>query len=90
MIQIITGHNWLRRHESLQNPEVEPDCRLCLEDEETSWHLMAECPALWKSRQETFQQTFLEPPPEWKVYQIPQFVLRAQIGDLLKAQGNLP
>jgi len=45
LVQLFTGHNYLHRHESLVHG-TEADCRLCLEDEETSFHVMAECPAL--------------------------------------------
>ena len=61
MIQLITGHNFLKRHEALVNKSEDADCRLCLEDEETSFHVIAECPALARQRQQTFGKCFLAP-----------------------------
>ena len=50
MIQFITGHGWLRRHQSLvDHLETDPTCRLCIKDdnerpgEETPIHLVTEC-----------------------------------------------
>jgi hypothetical protein len=36
----------LMRQQFIINNDVDSTCRLCLEDEETSWHVIAECPAL--------------------------------------------
>ena len=53
MVQIITGHNFLKRHDSLVNKDDDNECRLCLEDTETSFHIVAECPALAEPRLRT-------------------------------------
>jgi hypothetical protein len=39
-----------------------PKCRLCMEDEETSFHVMAKFPALATIRHRTFEATHLNTP----------------------------
>ena len=46
IIQFITGHCFLNRHNSLTNSSIDPTCRLCLEEEEEPRHIIFECPAL--------------------------------------------
>ena len=46
MIRILTGHNHLNRHACLLEESETAECRFCLESEETSEHLLCECPAL--------------------------------------------
>ncbi len=54
-LQFLTGHNKLRRHLSLSDQNIDATCRFCLEDDETAWHLVAECPALCKPHQDIFR-----------------------------------
>jgi ribonuclease HI len=83
LTQIITGHNRFNRHESLVNHEVDATCRLCLEDEETSWHLVGECPALWYNREQVFGEKFLDLlDPEWTVAQMMSFAERVKLNQL--------
>ena len=91
MVQMITGHNRLNRHESVVNHEGDPTCRLCLEDEETSWHIISECPALWRNREQIFGQKFLDLNPEWNVNQLQKFAIAAKL-EKLNQRGvlNLP
>jgi len=42
-VQLFTGNNYLRQHESLVYG-TEAECRLCLEDEETSFQVLVEQP----------------------------------------------
>ena len=37
------------------NPEINPLCRLCGEDNETAYHFLADCPSLLTHRLNTFQ-----------------------------------
>jgi hypothetical protein len=59
MLRFLTGHNFLNRHQSLVDGTTSPLCRLCEEDEETSYHLTAECPVLQTQRKEVFGSEFL-------------------------------
>ncbi len=45
MVQLITCHNFLQRHKVIVQEDDDPLCRSCGEDEETSHHVVAECPA---------------------------------------------
>lgn len=74
MVQIISGHNWLRKHESLIDPEVDPTCRLCREEEETSYHLIGECPTLWRLRRDVFHTDRLGLVPDWKPHQLGKMI----------------
>ena len=38
-IQFLTGHGWLRRHCHMVDSEVDPMCRLCIEDNVQPTHL---------------------------------------------------
>lgn len=51
MVQLLTGHNHLNRHKHLLKEVDSPECRFCLEEEETSEHLLCSCPALMSLRQ---------------------------------------
>ena len=83
VVQLITGHNFMRRHESLVLENDENECRLCLEDEETTLHIMAECPALARVRAQIFGTTFQSTPLLWSTKEIVSFVREASIGSLL-------
>ena len=51
MVQFLTGHNYLKYHMYLTSRATDDKCRLCMEDRETSWHLLTECPMLLEARQ---------------------------------------
>ena len=54
-IKIITNHNLYSYFQFKCNPEINPLCRLCGEDNETAYHFLAECPSLLIHRINTFQ-----------------------------------
>ena len=90
LVEMITGHNRLNRHESLVTKgEVDPLCRFCLEDDETFWHVIGECPALWLKRRDSFNSFFLENPPEWNFFSLLKFLRLADMEEANKrgAQG---
>ena len=87
LVQIITGHNFLNRHKSIVDPDEDAYCRLCLEDEESSWHIVAECPALAVKRREVFETHCLESPPDWSPHQLSQFLRERTVRLLLDWQG---
>ena len=40
LVQFLTGHNKLKRHKNIQEGVIDPNsCRLCFEDEESSFHV---------------------------------------------------
>lgn len=87
VVQFITGHNRLNRHESLMSADRDPTCRLCLEAEETSWHLMCDCPALWKVRAEIFGVHFMDQNPKWTPNQFISMAHRAKLIELNSASS---
>jgi hypothetical protein len=46
ILRLLTGHNYLNRHSYLLQEAESARCRLCHDAEETSHHLLCECPAL--------------------------------------------
>ena len=59
-IKIITGHNALFYFKNKIDSEINPQCRFCLEADETFYHLAMECPIHRLSRNDIF----LDKPPE--------------------------
>ena len=85
-VQMLTGHNRLNRHESLINPGISPMCRLCTEEEETSWHIIGECPMLRSKRWQSFGEPYLDNPPEWRPWKLLQFLHDAKIAEMNKRE----
>jgi len=56
---MVTGHSNFRLHLKKLNLIEEEDCRLCLEDQETTVHILCHCPALASTRMSVFGQRFL-------------------------------
>ena len=87
LVQFLTGHNKLKRHKNLQNEVNDPySCRLCLEDEETLFHVIAECPATQTVRSSVFKlpaPTTLPNPPKWTIHQVNKFLKETLVGDML-------
>ena len=46
IIRLVTGHGPFRYHISKCEPDQDPICDLCEEDDQTANHLILECPAL--------------------------------------------
>ena len=87
LVQFFTGHNKLKRHKNIQDGVLDPhSCRLCLEEEESSFHVIAECPAMQIHRSEVFKMPFpknLPNPPDWTVSQVEKFLKVSPVGKLL-------
>ena len=84
LVQIITGHNFLKKHEALVNRNDDDECRLCLEDQESSYHILAECPALAEPRLRVFGNAFPDLTSlQWTTTEIASFIKEASIGSLL-------
>ncbi|MCF6239054.1 MAG: hypothetical protein L3J79_09665 [Candidatus Marinimicrobia bacterium] len=86
VVQIITGHNYLNYHLHNQSKVDSPLCRYCQEDQETSWHLIADCPAFGLSRMQIFCKTFLDEPPS--LNQLVRFIQLDRIDKLLQPKGK--
>ena len=64
---------------TLVDQTTDSECRLCMEDDETSIHIMAECPALAFARLKTFGNTFQSSPLSWSLTQVVGFLREANI-----------
>ena len=89
---MITGHNRLKRHEAIiSRNEIDSLCRICGEEDESSFHIIGKCPALWKVRADTFQELrSLRNPPIWEVPQFMKFLKMSGISELNKGEDHLP
>ena len=61
-------------------------CRLCLEDEKSSFHVITECPAMQTDRSGVFKLpilTTLPNPPDWTVNQVEKFLKVSPVGEML-------
>ena len=87
LVQFLTGHNKLKRHKNIQNRVDDPhSCRLCLEEEESSFHVIAECPATQSVRTKIFELPIpknLPNPPDWTVNQVVGFLKESSVGHML-------
>ena len=86
MVQFLTGHNRLKRHANIQTNVTDLySCRFCLEDEESSYHVIAECPALKPYRNVAFGNSSTLPNPmEWSITQVWNFLKISSIDTLLR------
>ncbi len=83
LVQLITGHNFLKRHEALVSKDEDNLCRLCEEEEESSYHIITECPALARVRFEILGTTSLVDPSDWSVNQVIRLLREASVDDLM-------
>ena len=87
LVRFLTGHNKLKRHKNIQNNVTDMySCRLCKEEEESSFHVIAECPAMEIYRMGAFQlptPSTLPNPPDWEVRQIEIFLKESPVGNML-------
>jgi ribonuclease HI len=60
-IGLLTGHCTLRYHMSNMGLSMEKSCRACCEEDETSMHVLCECPAFARLRHNIFGQTYMHP-----------------------------
>ena len=51
LVQFITGHCNLRRHQHFINKNINPNCRFCDLKLETPWHFVTECPSFKSARE---------------------------------------
>ena len=83
MVQFLTGHNYLNRHQFIVyglEEEVDPKCDLCdFNYDQTSQHIIGECPALMGPRLEVFSLHTMEPPFNFTIKAIIKFLKLAEI-----------
>ncbi len=80
-VQLITGHNFLQRHKVIVQEDDDPLCRSCGEDEETSHHVIAECPAFAATRLRVLGTPVLQGTLHWST-QIAEFLREINFSSL--------
>jgi ribonuclease HI len=88
MTQLITGHNFLKRHSGLVNKDPDKECRFCCEEEETTFHVIAECPAFARIRLSTLGSVALSAPLTWSVESVLSFLRETSVGRCLRSEGE--
>ena len=74
LIGVITGQNNLNYVQSKIDPlHIEPECRFCLEEDETFEHLINECPCFMTYRRENLMGNFFKNTLDWKPKQLLDF-----------------
>lgn len=59
LVGFATGHSYFRRHLKTIGLAQNSQCERCLEDEETAYHLLCDCPALSQRRRRYMGDSFL-------------------------------
>jgi ribonuclease HI len=81
LTQLITGHNFLNRHSKLVQETDELGCRFCMEEEdESSFHVFAECPSFARIRLSIFGHHTLVAPLQWSGSQLVSYLRETDIG----------
>ena len=86
LVQLLTGHNRLRYHSSKIDPSLDPTCRKCREEAESTWHVLGDCPSLMSWRLQSFNCHFLDNIPDWDLAQFRGFVAKAKLAELNKGE----
>jgi hypothetical protein len=87
---MLTGHNFLNRHQGLVDKTTPKGCTFCEYEyeEETASHLITDCEKLWKERGECFKSYFLDKlNPEWDVSSLTKFLNNPQLKP--RFEGNV-
>ena len=81
VIWFLTGHNHFNRHNSIVDQVDEPEyasCRYCEQEEESSFHLFAQCDKFAIIRQKWFGSDLLSPPFEFNNRNLLGYLKEAQ------------
>ena len=90
-ISFLTGHNNLRYHRRLREPDVPLECRFCLLSPETASHLYAVCPC-FSTLLFDLNGLFSIPslPPPWTVDRVVSFLQHGPISSAMDDPHELP
>ena len=86
LVEIITGHNNLSYFQYKVDPDVNPLCRFCKEQNETFHHFITDCPRLRQLRTDTLGEFISN---KWKPSQILNFSYIPEINDYLERKDYL-
>ena len=85
IVQFLTGHCNLNKHQYRIGKQVDPACRLCKTSWETPWHLVTECPRLQKTRENIFHGPVLHSFC-WSTQQLLRFCKESSIWSMLDGE----
>ena len=88
-IRIISGHNSLFYFRSKVDNEINPQCRFCLEEDETFDHLLNACPRFNSARREIFQGDLIINNHEWSIQKLIDFSFLPGIDQALQGDTSL-
>ena len=83
---IITGHGVLGYHQSLINPEIDPKCRFCSQDNETAFHMLTSCPLFIHCRAECMGWYVVQNISRWTVAGLLKFIKITPLLDILQQE----
>ena len=81
LVEIVTGHNNLSYFQFKADPNVNPLCRFCQEENETIHHFITDCPRLRQFRADTIGNFSKS---SWKTSQLLNFSYMPEINDYLE------
>ena len=85
----ITGHNSsLSYFQAKLEPEINSPCRLCLNDAETFYHLLVDCPSLRSIQTDIFQDLIPIPDMSRSIRKLITFIENPTVHNLLKPSTN--
>ena len=89
ILRLLCGHNGLFFFKSRIDPDINPDCRFCLENNETFYHLVTDCPAFHESRKEIFLDKTVDTENEWSVRNMLLFSYLPGVREAIDGQTDL-
>lgn len=85
-VEIITGHNNLSYFQFKIDPDVNPLCRFCGEENETFHHFITTCPRLRQLRLDTIKHYKTD---DWKINEMISFSQTREVNDYLERKDYL-
>ncbi len=82
LVQLFTGHNFLRKHLGTLDPTVSTSCRLCGNGIEDTEHIVTQCDPLWRERQDLDLDSQI--PFKWSLKKLTRFIHTTKVANLLK------
>jgi len=83
LVQLFSGHNFLKRHENVIDNTKIKTCRFCEIGDESTEHLIGDCSTFDLKRLTIFGRLRMEPPFEWKLSQVLEYLFETKLNRLL-------
>ena len=88
-VRITSGHNGLFYFKSKIDPEINPECRFCLDSDETFYHFVTDCPKLRLTRENIFLDQEITNDMKWSVKKLLNFSTQAGVRDAIDGDTSL-